>query len=31
MIEGPTGLNRIKGHLPKDAVVAHKTGTSGNQ
>ncbi|MCF2487077.1 class A beta-lactamase, subclass A2 [Dyadobacter sp. CY347] len=29
MIDGPTGLNRIKGQLPKDAVVAHKTGTSG--
>jgi beta-lactamase class A len=24
-----TGANRIKGLLPKDAVVAHKTGTSG--
>lgn len=29
MIDGPTGLNRIKGQLPKDAIVAHKTGTSG--
>ena len=29
MIEGPTGMNRIKGQLPKDAIVAHKTGTSG--
>ncbi|MCE7064353.1 class A beta-lactamase, subclass A2 [Dyadobacter sp. CY326] len=29
MIDGPTGLNRIKGQLPKEAVVAHKTGTSG--
>ena len=29
MIDGPTGLNRIKGQLPKDVVVAHKTGTSG--
>nr|AIA15459.1 VEB-PER_beta_lactamase [uncultured bacterium] len=29
MIDGPTGMNRIKGQLPKEAVVAHKTGTSG--
>ncbi|UON83147.1 class A beta-lactamase [Dyadobacter chenwenxiniae] len=29
MIDGPTGMNRIKGQLPKDAIVAHKTGTSG--
>jgi beta-lactamase class A len=28
MIDGPTGMNRIKGQLPKSAVVAHKTGTS---
>jgi beta-lactamase class A len=28
MIETSTGLHRIKGMLPKDAVVAHKTGTS---
>lgn len=31
MIESPTGTNRLKGLLPKDAVVAHKTGTSGTQ
>lgn len=29
MIDGPTGMNRIKGQLPKDVIVAHKTGTSG--
>ncbi|MFI5160974.1 MAG: class A beta-lactamase, subclass A2 [Sphingobacteriales bacterium] len=29
MTETSTGPNRIKGLLPKDAVVAHKTGTSG--
>lgn len=29
MTETPTGLKRLKGLLPKDAVVAHKTGTSG--
>jgi beta-lactamase class A len=29
MVEGPTGLKRIKGQLPKGTVVAHKTGTSG--
>lgn len=29
MIESPTGLKRLKGLLPKDTVVAHKTGTSG--
>ena len=29
MTETTTGPNRIKGVLPKDAVVAHKTGTSG--
>ena len=28
MTETSTGPNRIKGMLPKDAVVAHKTGTS---
>lgn len=28
MTETSTGPNRIKGLLPKDAVVAHKTGTS---
>jgi len=31
MTESPTGLKRLKGLLPKDAVVAHKTGTSGNK
>lgn len=29
LIEGPTGLKRIKGQLPKGTEVAHKTGTSG--
>jgi len=29
MTETTTGPHRIKGLLPKDAVVAHKTGTSG--
>jgi len=29
MTESPTGLKRLKGLLPKNAVVAHKTGTSG--
>ncbi len=29
MTETPTGPNRLKGMLPKDAVVIHKTGTSG--
>lgn len=29
MTETPTGPNRLKGMLPKEAVVAHKTGTSG--
>jgi beta-lactamase class A len=29
MVETPTGPNRIKGLLPKETVVAHKTGTSG--
>ncbi|MBE7385969.1 MAG: serine hydrolase [Leptolyngbya sp. SIO1E4] len=28
MTETPTGTQRIKGRLPNDAVVAHKTGTS---
>lgn len=28
MIETPTGQKRLKGLLPNDAVVAHKTGTS---
>ncbi|HEY0724113.1 MAG TPA: class A beta-lactamase, subclass A2 [Pyrinomonadaceae bacterium] len=30
MIETPTGPRRLKGLLPKTAVVAHKTGTSGS-
>ena len=29
MTETSTGPHRIKGLLPKDAIVAHKTGTSG--
>lgn len=29
LVEGPTGLKRIKGLLPKGTEVAHKTGTSG--
>ena len=29
MTETPTGPKRLKGMLPKTAVVAHKTGTSG--
>jgi beta-lactamase class A len=29
MVETPTGPDRIKGLLPKETVVAHKTGTSG--
>ena len=29
LVEGPTGLKRIKGQLPKGTEVAHKTGTSG--
>lgn len=29
MVETSTGPNRIKGLLPKDTIVAHKTGTSG--
>ncbi|OJV20227.1 MAG: hypothetical protein BGO21_12725 [Dyadobacter sp. 50-39] len=28
LVEGPTGLKRIKGLLPKGTEVAHKTGTS---
>lgn len=28
MLNNTTGLNRIKGHLPKDVKVAHRTGTS---
>lgn len=31
MTETSTGPNRIKGLLPKEVVVAHKTGTSGNK
>jgi beta-lactamase class A len=31
MIASPTGPKRLKGLLPKDAVVAHKTGTSGTK
>lgn len=30
-IETPTGMKRLKGLLPKDAIVAHKTGTSGTR
>lgn len=29
MTESPTGPKRLKGLLPKGAIVAHKTGTSG--
>lgn len=29
MVETSTGVNRIKGQLPKGTVVGHKTGTSG--
>ena len=29
MTESPTGEHRIRGSLPNDVVVAHKTGTSG--
>ncbi|MDZ7897283.1 MAG: class A beta-lactamase, subclass A2 [Arcicella sp.] len=29
MVETSTGLNKIKGKLPKEAIVAHKTGYSG--
>ncbi len=28
MTETPTGLNRLKGRLPKNTLVAHKTGSS---
>lgn len=31
MTETTTGPNRLKGQLPKDVVVAHKTGTSGSK
>lgn len=31
MMESSTGPRRLKGLLPKDAVVAHKTGTSGTE
>ena len=31
MTESPTGPRRLKGLLPKDATVAHKTGTSGTR
>lgn len=31
MTESPTGPRRLKGLLPKDSVVAHKTGTSGTR
>lgn len=31
MTESPTGPRRLKGLLPKDTVVAHKTGTSGTR
>jgi beta-lactamase class A len=31
MTETTTGPNRLKGLLPKDVVVAHKTGTSGSK
>ncbi|MCV5939731.1 class A beta-lactamase-related serine hydrolase, partial [Escherichia coli] len=29
MRETTTGSNRLKGQLPKNTIVAHKTGTSG--
>ncbi|MGI8882674.1 MAG: serine hydrolase, partial [Pyrinomonadaceae bacterium] len=29
LVETSTGPKRLKGLLPKDAIVAHKTGTSG--
>lgn len=29
MVETSTGTNRLKGQLPKETVVGHKTGTSG--
>ena len=31
MIESPTGRKRLKALLPADAIVAHKTGTSGTR
>ncbi|HYG01970.1 MAG TPA: class A beta-lactamase, subclass A2 [Chryseosolibacter sp.] len=31
MTETPTGKNRIRGQLPEGTIVAHKTGTSGDQ
>jgi len=31
MEDAVTGPNRIKGSLPKNTVVAHKTGTSGSR
>ncbi|MFC4656592.1 class A beta-lactamase [Rheinheimera marina] len=31
MSQSTTGLNRLRGQLPKTAIVAHKTGTSGVQ
>lgn len=31
MADSPTGANRLKKRLPADAVVAHKTGTSGSK
>lgn len=31
LLESPTGPRRLKGLLPKNAVVAHKTGTSGTR
>lgn len=31
MTDSPTGPRRLKGLLPKDALVAHKTGTSGTR
>ena len=31
LIETKTKPNRLKGLLPKDAVVAHKTGSSGSR
>jgi beta-lactamase class A len=29
MVETTTGVNRLRGMLPKETIVAHKTGTSG--
>jgi beta-lactamase class A len=31
MVESPTGAHRIKGLLPADTIVAHKTGSSGEE